>query len=177
MSYHGSVSHPIYSIVVILLNLLLAVYFVYTIIAGFTGAAPIPSRASTVRSILGLADIKPGEMLYDLGSGDGRILFAAHHVGARCVGFEINPFLLWYTKVRIWIKRASGISVRRNNFWNVHIGEADVITIYLVPGGMERLKQKIHAEARPGTRVIAAVYPFPDWEPVRRDGKAYLYIV
>ena len=56
-------------------------------------------------------------------------------------------------------------------------GETNVVTVYLVPHLMERLKNKVKSEAQPGTRIICAVYPFPDWEPVEQDGLAYLYIV
>ncbi|NBW41485.1 hypothetical protein EBR25_10870 [bacterium] len=69
------------SAIVITLNLILAAYFFYTLVAIFKGGAPIPSRFSTVKSIMRLADIKPGDVVYDLGSGDGRILFAAHKLG------------------------------------------------------------------------------------------------
>jgi len=165
------------SAIVITLNLILAAYFFYTLVAIFKGGAPIPSRFSTVKSIMRLADIKPGDVVYDLGSGDGRILFAAHKLGARCLGFEINPFLYWLTRLRIYMQRADKVQVKRENYWNVSLGETNVVTVYLVPHLMERLKNKVKSEAQPGTRIICAVYPFLDWEPVEQDGLAYLYIV
>lgn len=161
----------------VFLELLLAVYFFYTMMAIFKGAAPIPSRGSTVQSIMKLADIRPGQRLYDLGSGDGRILFAAAKLGAHCTGFEINPFLFWYTRIRAFLTRASRVSVKRSDFWKNPINDADVVTVYLVPSAMARLQVKAKEELRPGTKIIAAVYPFPDWPPVQRDGKAYLYVV
>jgi SAM-dependent methyltransferase len=163
--------------IIIALELLLAVYFFYTLVAIFKGAAPIPSRRSTVTSMLRLAELSPGQKLYDLGSGDGRILFAAAKQGAECTGFEINPFLYWYTRIRAWLARASKVRVLRADFWNKPIGEADVVTVYLVPSAMARLQAKAKAEMKPGTRIIAGVYPFPDWPPVKQDGRAYLYIV
>jgi hypothetical protein len=161
----------------VFLELLLAVYFFYTMMAIFKGAAPIPSRGTTVQSIMKLADIQPGQKLYDLGSGDGRILFAAAKRGATCTGFEINPFLFWYTRIRAFLTRSSRVSVLRSDFWKNPISDADVVTVYLVPSAMARLQVKAKEELRPGTKIIAAVYPFPDWPPVQRDGKAYLYIV
>lgn len=164
-------------LICVCLEILLAVYFFYTLVAIFKGAAPIPSRGSTVQSIMRLAEIKPGQKLYDLGSGDGRILFAAAKQGATCIGFEINPFLFWYTRLRTLITRASRVKVRRSDFWQNSISDADLVTVYLVPSAMARLQSKARAELRPGTKIIAAVYPFPDWSPVKRDGKAFLYIV
>ncbi len=164
-------------LILVFLQLLLGVYFFYTLMAIYKGAAPIPSRGSTVQSIMRLAEIKPGQKLYDLGSGDGRILFAAAKQGANCVGFEINPFLFWYTRIRALLTRASRVSVRRSDFWKNPINDADVVTVYLVPSAMARLQVKAKEELRPGTKIIAAVYPFPDWPPTQRDGRAYLYIV
>ncbi len=161
----------------IFLQLLLAVYFFYTLVAIIKGAAPIPSRGSTVESIMRLAAVQPGQKLYDLGSGDGRILFAAAKRGAICTGFEINPFLFWYTRIRAWLTRSAKVSVLRSDFWKNSISDADVVTVYLVPSAMARLQRKAKEELRPGTKIIAAVYPFPDWPPVQKDGKAFLYIV
>ena len=164
-------------LILMVLQALLAVYFLYTVIAIFNGAGPIPSRRLTIQSILRLAEIKPGQRLFDLGSGDGRILFAAAKQGAQATGFEINPFLVWYTRVRAWLARETRVAVVHSDFWKSDISEADVITVYLVPLAMARLKEKVEQELRPGTKVISAVYPFPDWTPAERDGKAYLYVV
>jgi hypothetical protein len=164
-------------LVIIALEVLLAVYFVYTLIAIAKGAAPIPSRRSTVEAIVRLADLQPGEVLYDLGSGDGRILFAGSARGARCYGFELNPFLYLFTKLKAFFKSDKNVSVTREDFWNRSISEANVVTAYLVPHAMERLKEKARAELKPGTRIVLAVYPFKDWEPVAHEGKAYLYRV
>lgn len=164
-------------VLILALELLLAVYFVYTLIAIAKGAAPIPSRRSTVDAMLRLAQVKPGETLYDLGSGDGRILFAAAAQGARCYGFEINPFLYLYTKLKGYIRRETDVTVAREDFWNRSIADADIITAYLVPHAMERLKVKARAELKPGSRIVLAVYPFADWKPEAQEGKAYLYRV
>jgi hypothetical protein len=165
------------SVVSITLNLLLAAYFFYTLVAIFKGAAPVPSRGSTVRSMMSLARIKAGEVLYDLGSGDGRVLFAAYALGAKSIGYEINPFLYWYTRLRIAFRRTVDVTVKRENFWNVSLCDANIVTVYLVPHLMERLKEKVQEEAQPGTRIISAVYPFPDWEPSEQEGSVFLYIV
>jgi hypothetical protein len=164
-------------IVILALEVLLAIYFVYTLVAIAKGGAPIPSRTSTVQAMLTLANLQPGEALYDLGSGDGRILFAGAARGARCYGFEINPFLYFYTKVRAFLLGTHNVSVTRENFWLQELSDADVVSAYLVPHLMERLKNKLKAELKPGTRIVLAVYPFPDWEPEARQGLAYLYRV
>lgn len=157
------------------LNVLLFVYFAYTVIAIFRGAAPIPSRRATVMRMLTLAGLKPGEILLDLGSGDGRILFAASTHGARAIGIEINPLLCWYSRFAAYVLRKGNITVRCSNFWDADLSEIDVLTVYLVPKFMARLKEKVQREMKVGARVVVAVYPFPEWVPEATDKNVFLY--
>ena len=166
-----------FAILIVFLWVLLVVYLVFTIVAIFAGAAPIPSAESTVKCMMDLANIQPGELLLDLGSGDGRILIAAAKRGARCVGFEINPILLWYSRLRARIQGLTSVSAHGTNLWDADIRDADILTIYMVPIFMERLRKKIQAEMKPGSRVISGVYPFPDWEPEKTNGRVYMYRV
>lgn len=163
------------AVLIILLYVLLLFYFAFTVIAIIRGAAPIPSLGSTVTRMMCVAEIKPGEFLIDIGSGDGRILFAAAKRGARCLGIEINPILVLYTKLRAWLTAASAVSVKRTNLWDADISEADILTVYMVPIYMQKLKLKVQAEMKPGARILAAVHPFPDWEPVVMDANIFLY--
>lgn len=164
-------------IIVILLYGLLLIYFAYTVIAIFKGAAPIPSRKSTIEKMLRLSNIRRGEKLVDLGSGDGRILFAASKRGACCLGIEINPLLCWYTRVLIWLKKDKLVSVQRGDFWKHNLRDVDILAAYAVPRCMQKLKTKVQNEMQPGSKVIVAVYPFPDWPPEQQDDLVYLYRV
>ena len=177
LRYTIGMSALIWAILIILIWALLALYLVFTVVAIFAGAAPIPSTESTVKCMMDLANIQPGELLLDLGSGDGRILIAGAKRGARCIGFEINPILLWYTRLRARIQGLTSISVHGTNLWDADIKDADILTIYMVPIYMERLRKKIQAEMKPGSRVISGVYPFPDWEPEKTNGRVYMYRV
>jgi cyclopropane fatty-acyl-phospholipid synthase-like methyltransferase len=159
----------------IFLYILLIVYFFYTVVAIIRGAPPIPSLSSTVERMMRLAEIKPGESLIDLGSGDGRILFAASKHGAECLGIEINPLLVWVTRFRAWATGASKVTVRRTNLWKVDVGAADVITVYMVPMYMRKLQEKLKSEMKPGSRILAAVHPFPDWEPTAQEENVFVY--
>ena len=109
------------------LQIFLFIYFCYTVAAIFRGAAPIPTRSSNVRRILALSNVQPGELLVDLGSGDGRILRAAAARGARCLGFEINPFLCWYSRLRAWFGGSGAIVVEKCDFWRSDLSKADVV--------------------------------------------------
>ena len=171
------VVHLILALVFLLLFILLGIYFAYTLIAIFKGAAYVPTTHSRVSRLIELAAISPGEKLLDLGSGDGRILFAAARKGAVCVGIEINPLLVWYSSLLARLKRVSDVSIQQTNFWDIPLGDIDILTVYLVPLHLEALRVKVLAEMRSGTRVITAVHHFPDWAPEKRDGDVCMYRV
>lgn len=158
-----------------LLLLLLGVYFVYTLVAIFKGAAYVPTTHSRVSKLIELASISPGEKLLDLGSGDGRILFAAADQGANCVGIEINPLLCWYSSLLAKLKRIENVSIQRTNFWDAPISDVDILTVYLVPIHLDALKRKVLAEMRSGSRVITSVHHFQEWTPEKSDGDVCLY--
>ena len=155
----------------------LLLFFFYTIVAIFKGASYVPTTHRRVARLLDLADIKPGEKLLDLGSGDGRILFAATKRGATCVGVEINPLLCIYSRLLAKFKGLSSVSIQRQDFWRFNLSEMDILTVYLVPIRLDQLKAKVFAEMKSGSRVVTAVYHFDDWEPERRDGDVALYRV
>jgi SAM-dependent methyltransferase len=159
----------------ILLLALLGIHFGYTLLAIVQGAPFIPSNHARVKRVLDLAAIIPGEKLLDLGSGDGRIVFAAAKRGAICVGIEINPLLFWYSSLRLRSKGLLTVTIKRANFWTFDISDVDVLTVYLVPLHMDRLKAKILKEMKTGSRVISVVYQFPDWIPEKSDGDVFLY--
>lgn len=156
---------------------LLTIFFLYTVVAIFKGASYVATTHRTVARLLDVAEIKPGEKLLDLGSGDGRILFAAAKRGATCVGIEINPLLCHYSRLLAKLKGVKGVSIEEKDFWLYDLSDTDIVTVYLVPFRLNQLKAKVLAEMKSGSRVVTAVYHFEDWEPERRDGNVALYRV
>jgi SAM-dependent methyltransferase len=126
------------------------------------GAMFHPSARVRVRTFLDHVPMKAGDLLIDIGCGDGRVLReAARRYGVRAVGFEVNPLAYALARVRTFgIKK---IEIRWRDFWNVNIRDADVVFCYLFPDVMERLATKLEAELRPGTRVISCNFPLPGW--------------
>ena len=156
---------------------LLTLFFFYTVLAIFKGASYVPTTHGRVARLLDLAQIRTGDKLLDLGSGDGRILFAAAQRGATCVGVEINPLLCHYSRLLAKLKRVKGVSIEERDFWRYDLSDIDILTVYLVPIRLDQLKEKVCSEMRSGSRVVTAVYHFEDWEPERRDGDVALYRV
>ena len=130
----------------------------------------IPTPQSVVEAMLELADVAPGDMVYDLGSGDGRIVItAAKKYGARGVGIEIDPAL---AKKATENASAAGVSdrvrFRVQNIFTAKIGDATVVTLYLLQSLNERLRPKLVRELKPGARIVSHVFNMgPEWPPER----------
>ena len=155
--------------------LLLAVFCIYTIYAVIKGAPFVPSALGTVSKIVQLASLKKTDVLIDLGSGDGRILKKAAPQVKTAIGIEINPLLYYWSRWRLATYK--NIVIKRENLWSTPLNDADVLTLFFIAHHMGALKQKILKEMKPGSRVISYGFSFPDWQPVQKDGKVYLYVV
>ena len=139
--------------------------FAFSLVSVFPitqGAMFHPSARVRVRTALDHVPMKAGDLLVDIGCGDGRVLREANRrYGVRALGFEVNP--LAYALARLGAIGMEGIEVRLTNFWNVDIGDADVVFCYLFPDVMGRLARKLLRELRPGTLVISCNFPLPGW--------------
>ena len=141
------------------------------LITFFTGAIWSPTPMRTVRRMLALAGVKPGEKVYDPGSGDGRIaLVAGKEFRAKAVGMEINPFLVLVARLKI---AAAGIGdsvrIRWKNLYGQSLRDADVVAVYLSARGNERLRKKLERELKPGARVVSHRWPFRGWKAAKVD--------
>jgi SAM-dependent methyltransferase len=162
-------------IVLIVLSVLVA-SLVWT---SFVGAPWVPTSMSMVRKMLEMADVGSDDVVYDLGCGDGRVLItAARRYGARAVGFEIDPLRYLWCHLMIWILGLRDrIQVVFGDFFNKDLSDASVVACYLLQSTNEKLETKLEAELRPGTRVVSNTFTFPNFDKVREDGDARLYLV
>lgn len=130
----------------------------------------VPTPQAVVDAMLQLADVKAGDVVYDLGSGDGRIVItAAKQYGARGVGVDIDPALV---KLATEHAAAAGVSDRvrfvTQNLFSTDLSEASVVTLYLLQSINERLRPKLVRELKPGSRVVSHVFNMgPEWPPQR----------
>lgn len=149
----------------LLILLIIIATFVY---AGFRGAPWVPTRGRDVERFLKLAEIKSGQKVYDLGCGDGRIVCEAAKAGARAQGFEISLLPYIIAKVRCYSERKR-CSILYKDFWNVNLGDADLVYFFLMQKCYPKLKEKFERELKRGTKVIAYVWPIQGWTPVAVD--------
>ena len=127
----------------------------------------VPTPEETVREMLRLARLKPGDVLYDLGSGDGRIpIAAAKDYGVRAVGIEIDPKLVAEAEEAA---RAAGVAdrvaFRQEDLFRADFREATVVTLYLSDRLNVLLRPKLLRELRPGTRIISHDFRMGVWKP------------
>ncbi|MBK8065217.1 MAG: class I SAM-dependent methyltransferase [Betaproteobacteria bacterium] len=125
----------------------------------------VPTPWVILDEMIKLADIKPTDTLYDLGSGDGRLVIAAaKRHGARGVGVEYQAKLVEYSRVQA---RREGVAQRvrfvQGDLFRSDLGPASVVTLYLLPRFVERLVPKLRAELAPGSRVVSHDYALNPW--------------
>lgn len=164
----------------LLVRLLLAVFALAPAFAQQQEEIPLPSPVyvpspqEVVDEMLKLAKVTKDDVVYDLGCGDGRIVISAAKLGARGVGIDINP-----ERIKEANKNAQEANVTsrvkfiEGDIFKADIGEARVVTLYLLPARLARLKAKLLAELKPGTRIVAHDFPLEGWEPeqtVQLDG-------
>jgi len=124
-----------------------------------------PTPMATVRRMLETANLQPGEMVFDIGSGDGRIvIMAAETFGARAVGIEIDQALVAQSRRAVAARGLEEkVKIIQANALDVDLSPADVVTIYLTPEGIELLRPHLERTLRPGTRVVVYVDQIPGW--------------
>jgi SAM-dependent methyltransferase len=125
-----------------------------------------PSTPETVEAMLKAANLQKDDVLYDLGSGDGRIpIKAATDYGVRAVGIEIDPKLVKESKEAAnKAGVADKVSFREENFFRADLREATVVTLFLSESLNLSLKPKLLRELRPGSRIVSHDFPMGDWK-------------
>ncbi len=155
---------------------LAAFYFVFG--SFLYGAGYQPTFRSSVLRMLDLARVGPGDCLYDLGAGTGAILFRAarrHH--ARVVGVEIEPFRYLILELRRLVGGPRDqVRILWKNLFDIDLSEATVVALFLWPEAMRRLRPKLEAELRPGTRVVSHWHEMPGWRPREYDPRTRVYL-
>ncbi len=131
----------------------------------------VPTPHDVVDAMLKLADVKAGDVVYDLGCGDGRIVIAAaKKYGARGTGIDINP-----ERIREANENAGkeGVTDKvrflEKNLFEADIREASVVTLYLLSDVNLRLRPKLLKDLKPGTRIVSHSFDMGDWKPEKEQ--------
>ena len=142
------------------------------------GAPWVPTSMVMVHKMLTMAQVGPGDLVYDLGCGDGRtIVTAARRYGARAVGIELDPLrYLWCQALITVLGLRSRVRIVYGNFFKQDLSDASVVTCYLLQSTNEKLEGKLRQELHPGTRVVSNSFTFPGMRLLRRDSDAEIYL-
>lgn len=157
--------------------LLIAAYFIaflfilyglWMFLPHLYGLPWVPTKKARIRKGLEMAKLQSGELLYDLGAGDGRVLFlAAEEFGARAIGIEAAWMQYLYTLGRIFLKgQQAQIRVRRENFYQANLSDADVVFAFFTSREVSKIQDHLQKEMKPGSRLVAVSADFPLWKPV-----------
>lgn len=127
----------------------------------------VPTPPDVVEAMLKLAEVKPGDVLYDLGSGDGRIPIAAAKAhGVRGTGIDIDPQRIREANENA---REAGVTelvtFKQEDLFQTDFSEATVVTLYLLDSLNEKLRPKLLSDLKPGTRIVSHAFRMGDWEP------------
>jgi predicted RNA methylase len=170
-----------FSLFILIILGLIGLFLIWIFWSSIIGAGFQPTSRKLVKQMLDIAEVGPDDIVYDLGSGDGRIVIdAVKKYNAKAVGLEADPSRVFWSRLVITL---SGIGKRAKivwgNFFNQNINEATVVTLFLSDTANQKLKSKFLQELKPGTRIVSYVWKFRGWEPVEADEteEIYLYVI
>lgn len=163
---------------IISLGTLIGCFIALSWFAG-TDAPYVPTKMGYISKVLKLAGVKKGKKFYELGSGDGRVVFAAAKLGANSTGIEQSLLRVLLSKYKAYklASRLRGVDINfvHSDIFKKNYADADVIYIYLLNKGVAKLEPKLQHELKRGAMVITQTYHFPKWRPVEKLGDFRLY--
>jgi len=129
----------------------------------------VPSPPQVIRQMLLLADVRPGEVIFDLGAGDGRtVIMAAKDFSARAVGVELRDDLVKKALGTVYEQNLQGrITIVNGDMFGVDLSSADVVFLYLTTSANEKIRPKLDAELKRGVRIVSHDYEVVGWKPVK----------
>lgn len=158
--------------------LLFVLISLWMLIPALYGLPLVTTKPERIRKALKLANLRPNETLYDLGAGDGRVLFlAAREFGAKAIGIEVGPVQC----ALIWLRAAmSGfgdqIQVRWADFYKADLPGAEVVFVYATSKEIIKLAPHLEKQLKKGSRVVSVSADFPEWEPSAFDHHELIFV-
>lgn len=174
-------------IIIIFIIVILLVLLTFFVFPWFYGAPYDITRKKSLKNIIKLVNLKSGDKIAELGSGDGRVCIALAKSKPQSKftihGYEINPILVWISKRRIKkLNLQNKIKIHWENFWNVNLSEFNKIIFFQFRSITKRLEEKFRMELKPKAKIISHNWKLPNWKIKRRlgkkgllEGEVYLY--
>jgi len=150
----------------------------WVLVPALYGLPSIPTRPERIRNALRLVNLRPGEVIYDLGAGDGRVLLiAAGEFGAEAVGIEVGPIqcaLIWLRTETNGLRNK--INIQWGNYLKADLRAADVVFVYATSREVLRLASYLQEHMKPGSRLVSISADFPEWEPSTFDERDLIFV-
>lgn len=140
----------------------------------FVGPPYLPTMRKQIDAAFDLLDLKPGQTLLELGSGDGRVLTAAAKRGFKAVGIELNPLLVLYSRMATWRYRRQ-VRIIWGSYWGRSWPDADAIFTFMLTKYMSTLDRRVEAWRIKPVHLVSYAFQIPDRKPVREKAGVYLY--
>ena len=145
----------------------------------------VPSRSRDLARIFKLADLKEGQVFYDLGCGDGKVvIYAAKHYKVQSIGLEISLPLYLFCRFRQLLEKNGKVIFKLKNLFKENLSSADVVYFFGIPSSLnEAFSAKLKKELKPGAKVISYAFKLHNWtpeivdKPSNKDLPINLYIV
>lgn len=138
-----------------------------------------PTSEKRMNDLLEIIELKPNDVVIDLGSGDGRVLIelVKKFPKIKAIGYEIDPKFVKISKEKI---KAAGlldkqIEIRDQSFWEADLNEADVLVVYCIEKFMKKLEQQLALQLKKVTPIYSVYFRFPNWQPIKTKGDIKLY--
>lgn len=162
---------------------IITIYVIWAVGVNWTsvmGAPFVPTTLKRVKKMLKMAGACKDDIIYDLGSGDGRIVIMAAKVFnvKKAVGVEIDPLRVIFSKILVLLFGVrKTVKIKTHNFFTMDLSDATIITCFTLPETNEELFVKLNKELKPGSKVVANRFIFPHWTLIDEDSGIYMYKV
>lgn len=149
----------------------------WILVPAFYGLPSKPTNPDRIRKALRLVDLKKDEVLYDLGAGDGRVLFiAAGEFGAQAVGVEVGPVQWAWIRLKIVLGGLGGrVRIKLRDLYKTDLGDADVLYFYGTSREVRKLAPYLKEQMKTGARLVSISADFPEWEPSKFDEESLIF--
>ena len=155
------------------LVIIVALILIFSFVILF-GAPYLPTLKKRAEDAFDLLNLKPGQTMVELGSGDGRMLRMAAERGIKSIGYELNPLLVLYSKVVLFRYRKL-ITVKCRNYWQITLPKCDGIYVFLLDRYMSKLNKKIIQEKHNSVKLVSFAFQIPDKKPAKEKNGLFLY--
>ena len=168
------------TIVLLLYGISLLIFvmaLLWILVPAFYGLPSKPTNPDRIRKALKLVELKQDETVYDLGAGDGRVLFiAAREFGAQAVGVEVGPVQwAWIQSKILFGGLRERVRIGLRDLYKTDLGTADVVYFYGTSREVRKLAPYLKKQMKAGARLVSISADFPEWEPSKFDEESLIF--